>query len=347
MKAAEAIYNGIKKYTNHDAHLVDALDYTSPAFKTLYRGTYTNLITYVPWLWGFVFRLLDAPALQSAIRKFRRFYNALNTKGFHKFLKEENFDYIISAHFMPNEVSCALKRQGKITAEIISVITDYDVHKIWLADGIDTYCVASDWTKKKLKSLGINESKIVATGIPSDEKFSQAHDIVELKKKIGIKPDVFTVLIATGSFGIGPIEAIVEKLEGFQVIVICGHNKGLFMRLNAKNYPLVKVCGLVDNMFEMMAVSDVMITKPGGLSVTEALVSQLPLIFFNAIPGQETGNVRVLEEYGIGISDVPIEKIVEELKALKSSKDKFLTALKKTKALARPSAVKDIISFIQ
>ena len=110
---------------------------------------------------------------------------------------------------------------------------------------------------------------------------------------MGLQPDLFTVLVATGSFGIGPIEGIIDVLKGFQVIVVCGHNRDLFRKLSGKYCALVKVLGLVDNMHELMAVSDAMVTKPGGLSICEALVSQLPLIFFNAIPGQEIGNIKV------------------------------------------------------
>jgi processive 1,2-diacylglycerol beta-glucosyltransferase len=155
------------------------------------------------------------------------------------------------------------------------------------------------------------------------------------------------VLVATGSFGIGPIEEIVEKLEGFQVIVVCGNNRTLYQSLSERHLAHAHVLGLVNNMHELMAVSDAMVTKPGGLSISEALVSGLPMIFFNAIPGQETGNILVLKAYGIGISGCGIEGICEELKKMKASKELFLTAREKIKALARPSSVSDILSLIK
>lgn len=250
-------------------------------------------------------------------------------------------------HFMPTEVAAALKRSGLISSKLITVVTDFDVHKIWIAEGIDMYTAASDWTRGKLENLGISFYKILVSGIPTDEKFSSPVDISELKKKLELREDIFTVLVATGSFGIGPIEDIIYEIKGFQVIVVCGHNKDLFKKLSAKNSRLVHVMGLVDNMHELMAVSDVMVTKPGGLSISEALVSHLPLVFFNAIPGQETGNIRVLKSYGLGISGCSITQIGEQLKKMRSSKDMFLTTLKRTKALARPCAVSDIISLIK
>jgi len=347
LKAAEALHKTIQKYTDHEAVLVDGLDYTYPAFKNMYREIYAFLISKFPRVWGAAFWLLDIGGLQAFIRWIRRGYNSLNGQRLHRFLKEEQFDYIFSTHFMPTEVSAALKRAGKIQSKIVTIVTDFDVHKIWTAKEIDYYAVASEWTKRKMQKLGIEEKRILVSGVPTDEKFAQLPDLGVLKKQLGLKEDIFTVLIATGSFGIGPIEEIIQVLEDFQVIVVCGHNKSLFQRLSQHKNELVKILGLVDNMHELMAVADVMVTKPGGLSISEALVSQLPMIFFNAIPGQETGNIRVLKEYGVGISDCSIKEIVQELKKFRDSRDMYLTALKKTQALAHPSAAKDIISLIK
>lgn len=347
LKAAEALYNGIQKSKNHDVILVDALDYSSFLFKRFYKETYFFLISKIPGVWGFFFWLLDIPWLQPLVRGLRRLQNRMNTGGLHRFLQEEQFDYILMTHFMPTEIAASLKRAGRISSKLITVITDFDVHKIWLADGIDIYTVASEWTKERLENIGVPQDKIFISGIPTDERFSASVDINALKKRSGLKEDMFTVLVATGSFGIGPIEEIIDVLKGFQIIVVCGHNESLYQKLSTQDSKLVHVMGLVDNMHELMAVSDVMVTKPGGLSISEALVSQLPLVFFNAIPGQETGNIKVLKTYGVGISGCSIEEIGQQLKRMRASKDVFLSTLKRTKALARPSAVRDIISLIK
>ncbi len=345
-KAAEAIEQGLKEAHPGESILVDSLDYTSPFFKKQYSEGYTLLITLTPWLWGFFFGLLDIPVLRPLVLVFRRLYNGLNAGPLHKYLQKENFDYIISTHFMANEISAALKRQGKITSRIIGVVTDYDVHSIWLAPGIDHYAVASEWTKRKIVSLGIPQEKVSVTGIPTHEKFSQPKNISQLRAKVGLKGG-FTVLVATGSFGIGPIEEIIDSLKDFQVVVICGHNQKLYDRLVSKAGDKVKIFGLVHNMDEMMALSDVMITKPGGLSISEALVTGLPMIFFNAIPGQETNNVKVLKHYGIGISGCTISQMSIELKRLQSSPTDLNEVKKHIRSLARPNAVKDIIALIK
>jgi processive 1,2-diacylglycerol beta-glucosyltransferase len=346
-RAAEAVYFGLTKHTAHKVALVDALDYTHPHFKNLYKGMYFFLISKLPWVWAAFFALLDIEWLQPLVRFIRRIYNALNTKRLERFLKEQNFDWIISTHFMPNEVSSAMKAKGLIHSKICSVVTDFDVHRIWLGSHIDFYTVACDWTKEKMKALKVDESKVFPLGIPIEEKFSQHPDRDDLRKKLGIQTDVFTILMATGSFGIGPMEEMLHALRGFQVLVICGQNKNLFIKLTQQNSVNVRAYSYVNNIHEMMAASDVLLTKPGGLSIAEALTSQLPLIFFNPIPGQETNNMKVLKEYGVGVKPRSIQETVEEIRKLRDSRDYFVTAVKKTAALAKPMAVKDIITLIE
>ncbi len=348
LKAAEALYDGLKKLPEaHDITLLDALDKTSPSFKKLYRESYFFLISKVPWLWGFAFGLIDHAWIQPFIRGFRRLYNSINVKGFQDYLVEQQFDCVFSTHFMPNEVISALKRKGLVKSRLVSAVTDFDVHKIWLADGVDMYSVASPWTKEKLVKIGVAPESIVDAGIPTHEKFSQHPNKGELRRSLGIDEERFTVLMATGSFGIGPIEEIIQAIDGAcQVVVICGHNENLKKTLTEKDYKFVAVFGLVDNMDEMMALSDIMITKPGGLSISEALVKSLPMIFFNAIPGQETNNIYVLKQSGVGISGLSIDGIVAEIKKFIQSPEALREAVERSRALARPNAVNDILALL-
>ncbi len=346
-KAAEAVRDGLQSNPNHQVTLVDALDYTNPFFKNTYKNSYTFLITRWPKVWGVFFGLVDIAWLQPLVKIARRIQNGLNGRKLQQFMIDQQFDYILSTHFMPIEVASALRKKGLIKSKIMACVTDFDVHRIWLGDAVDRYCVASGWTLEKVKKLGVSSEKITVTGIPSNKKFSVKYDVPALKNQFALDQTQFTILIATGSFGIGPIEEIIDALNDFQIIVVCGHNKNLYQRLSTKANERVKILGLVNNMHELMAVSDMMVTKPGGLSITEALVSHLPMIFFNAIPGQETGNIRVLKEYGVGISDCTIEQIAKELRAIRLSSTKLQELRDKTKAVAKPGAVDDIISLIR
>ena len=195
--------------------------------------------------------------------------------------------------------------------------------------------------------MGIQKEKIIVRGIPTDQKFAMPKDRIQLRKKLNLNENMFTVLVATGSFGIGPIEKVVNAVDGFQVLVVCGHNTKLLERLKGNPKADLHAYGLVDNMEELMGAANVMVTKPGGLSIAEALVSHLPLIFFSAIPGQETNNIRVLKEYGIGTQECGIREIAEELKRLKNSPVYYQEMVKKVKTIACPDAVGEIVKLIK
>lgn len=347
-KAAEAVYCGLQSVKEAGTVvLMDVLDMTSPFYKQLYSQTYTFLITSVPWLWKIIYFFLDVPALQPLVIIARRFFNSLNAARFHRYLKEQQFDWIISTHFFSNEVVAHLKQRGEIASRLVGIITDYDVHRIWLTEGIDTYVVASEWTGQRLEQLGVSPSRISPLGIPVDPKFLVPKDRMKLRQKLGLRKDVFTVLVVTGSFGIGPMEEVADALPDFQVMIVCGHNKNLYHKLSAKKKELVKVFSLVDNMEELMVAADVLITKPGGLSITEALVTGIPLAFFSVIPGQEENNVKVLRQNGIGLSGWSVAELPELLRRYQNSPDEYQKARERIRIFAKPSAVKEIINLIK
>jgi processive 1,2-diacylglycerol beta-glucosyltransferase len=346
-RAAEAIYRGLNGNSAFEPVLVDALDYTSPTFKALYREAYAGLVKHVPALWATGFSLMGLPFLRGPLRWKRRFYNHWNAKALETFLIRENFDYVVSTHFMPTEVMSAIKRSGTISTRLITVVTDYDVHQIWIAPGVDFYCVACDWTKEKMERMGVPGEKIIVTGIPVDERFSARPDITALKELLGLPGNRFTVLVATGSFGLGPMETLASSIPAdFQVVMVCGKNQVLRKKIQDRHLSNVIALGQVDNMHELMAASDVMITKPGGLSVSEAMSAHLPMIFFSPIPGQETGNMRVLTDHEVGSPRMSVSAIVKELEHMRESKDYYRTLLLRSSLLARPRAVKDIIELL-
>jgi processive 1,2-diacylglycerol beta-glucosyltransferase len=211
-KAAEAVYNTLCA-DGHNARLVDALDYTNPLFKITYPETYTFLVTKFPQVWGVFFALLNVVWLQPLVRVVRRIYNGLNSHKLEQFLIAEQFDVIITTQFLSAEVAAYLKRTRKIKSKVICVVTDFDVHRIWINTGIDIYTVASPFTRDRVISLGIAPEHVFVTGIPTDAPFSKPVDVAALKAKLGMRPDMFTVLIATGSFGMGPIEELIAGLK--------------------------------------------------------------------------------------------------------------------------------------
>jgi processive 1,2-diacylglycerol beta-glucosyltransferase len=344
-KAAEALYHGLKT-RGIEADIVDALNFTNPFFKKFYAQSYEFMVGKLPRLWAVFFELTDKKWFLPIFKFLHRIYNRLNSGPLVRFIKDGGYDVIVTTHFLSTEVCGWLRRTGTIDSKLITIVTDFDAHRIWCVEGVDMFLVASDSTKHQIVSLGIDENKVFVTGIPVDEKFIQPRNKKDMRRKLGLKEDKLTVLLSTSSFGFGPIGEIATLLKDIQLIIICGNNKALFEKMSAKGNPLHKICGFVDNMEEMMVASDVMITKPGGLSISEALADNLPLVFFSAIPGQEAGNVRVLAEHGIGISDKSAVEIAQAMKAYETSPEALHAAREATKALARPHSVEDIIKHL-
>ncbi len=343
-KAAEAVFHGLEGRHPGVATLVDALDLTTPFFRHAYTRGYEFMVGKVPAFWGMFFFLTDQAWFLPAFRAIRRVYNGLNASRLVAFLKEEKFDRIVTTHFFAAEVCGHLRRTGQIGGKLVVVVTDFDVHKIWMVEGVDEYCVASEYTRRRLVSMGVDEGRVFVTGIPLDEKFIRPRDRAETRRKLGLDPEAFTVLVSTSSFGFGPIEELAGYLATLQLIIICGNNKELQARVAARANPRHKPFGFVDNMEEMMAAADVMVTKPGGLSVTEALANNLPMVFFSAIPGQEAGNIHVLAINGIGLSGMPLRDLCSEVLGLAASPAALAEARARTRILARPDSVRDIIA---
>jgi processive 1,2-diacylglycerol beta-glucosyltransferase len=345
-KAAEAIYHGLQARADMDAHLIDALDYTNPFFKETYPWFYGFLVTRLPWAWGFFFGILDLPSMQPLVRVVRRLYNGFNAQRLQDFLIQEQFDAVITTQFLSAEVCAYLKREKKIKSKIICVVTDFDVHHIWVNEGIDFYTAACDYTKNKLIALGVAQEKVFTTGIPTDAKFSAQPDIKALQHKLGLQEGILTILVATGSFGMGPIEEIMKLLGDYQLLIVCGHNKVLYERLKPLAGKNTHVLGLVDNMDELMSVANIMVTKPGGLSIAEALVKKLPMIFFSAIPGQETNNIKVLSSYDVSKGQCTLDQIAKTIHDWNANPQDLQDLRLRMNELSKPNAVADIISII-
>jgi processive 1,2-diacylglycerol beta-glucosyltransferase len=184
-------------------------------------------------------------------------------------------------------------------------------------------------------------------GIPVDQLFLKKYDKTEIRAKLGIAQERFTVLVVTGSFGIGPIEGIAELLhEDVQMLIVCARNRKLFTRLKKKKYPDIKLFGFVNNIHEMMQVCDCIITKPGGLIVSELLVMELVPIFVCAIPGQETENAKTLAGYGIGVSSTLPERVKQIVLDYKNRPDEILKIKEIIRSIRKPDAVKELYDVV-
>ncbi|MDO8748095.1 MAG: glycosyltransferase [Candidatus Omnitrophota bacterium] len=340
-KAAEALYEYLKK-TRLDLSLklIDILDYSNCVVKFLYSKGYIFLITKFPWAWYLLYRLSSF----FANNYFRLLSDYLACQPFVDLLKKEKPDVVISTHFLTSSVlSIFKKKYPQYAFRLITIITDYTLHPYWIGEGVDTYIASCDHVKDCLLTKGIIEDKIKVYGIPVREKFYLPSDRKTAAQKLGVDPEKFTALIMTGAVGIGPIEEIVQALAGdIQLLVICGKNQKLFDRLTKLNLMNVKIYPLIDYVDELMSVSDVVLTKAGGLTISESLAKGLPMIFFSSIPGLETSNERVICKSGAGIKVESVEEIKNSLLSLKSNSAAYQGIKQKVTHLKKVATLKDL-----
>ena len=302
------------------------------------------------WLWSVFFFLADTKYLSLINNNFRKFYKKIICRRYFRFIKKENPDVIISTHFLVNELTSYLKENGQIKTKLISIVTDFGVHNFWVAKNIDTYVAACKETEKILISKNIAKEKIRVLGIPIRGQFQRKLDKKSIKEKLGIavvKPLSFTILILTGGIGMGPISQIVKLLSAsVNVIVICGNNSKLYNQLKDADFKNVIVLGWIDNVEEVMAASDLAITKPGGSTISECLIMNLPMIFFSIIPGQELQNAQILSKYGLGFIIKRPRDIKEKVLYLRDNPQEIEAIKKKISAFRFENSSYNILGLI-
>ena len=351
-KAAEAIGKALLD-SGAQVEVVDTLDYTNSFFKFSYPRVYLFLINRAPFLWGCLYYFFDFRLADFFCAPVRRFFHVLQAARFIRFVIEKKPDVIVCTHFLPAEVVSALKKKNLFNGKLITVITDFLPHSFWLALRSDYFIGAIEKTKRGLMRRGIEEERIKILGIPADPVFSISKGRKSLIEKLGLKEDYFNLLIMGGGFGTGPVKEIVNTLSdlgsgiknGLQIIVICGKNKALFEDLNkigASSEIKMRVFGYMNNVDEFMEASDLIITKSGGLTVSESLSKKLPMIIIQPIPGQETGNCKILEGYGVAVRANTVGQVVDHVKRFLSAPEKIIGMKARINLLAYPDAAKDI-----
>lgn len=354
MKAAEAVYKMIKKINpGADVRMFDSLDYTTPFYKKSYPGTYLFAITKTPTLWGFFYYFFDLPVVDFFVQIGRRILNSLHNKNFEKYILEENPDIVLTTHFLTTEVIGNLKSKGLYKGMLITIVTDYGLHSFWVHKNCDHYIVASEDAREDLAKRGIDKNRIYSLGIPVDEAFSKKQGKKAVRKTLEIKEDLFTILIVSGGFGVGPIRALVEGLGNLdipiQLIVVCGKNPKLFDEITGLQKEMknpMKVYGFATNMPQLMNASDLIITKSGGLSTSEALAMGLPMIIIRPVIGQETKNCAFLLRHNAAIRMDKAEEVKNIVLDLFNNKEKLEAINLSIKEISRPDSSSDIAKFV-
>ena len=327
---------------------LDLVKFFSPLHRKIHAEGYVKLVERAPELWGMIFAKTDDPQVARRLNRIQRLFPGRSRQRFARCVKQFKPDAVLCTHYEPLSVLGCLERENPAWKSplVVSVVTDFEAHALWMDAGVDLYCVAADETKARLVTRGALAETIVATGIPIAAKFSGKPDALAIRKTLGLRDDLPTLLVLSGGFGMGPVGKILSELDkvsrAFQTVVVCGRNEELRRELAAQDRkPPTRVLGFASNMHELMAVADLIITKPGGLTSSEALAMGKPLLILDPIPGQEAANSDFLLEHGAAAKVNRVEDVPFKVEQLLGSK-KLGELAKAAKALGSPQAAERI-----
>jgi processive 1,2-diacylglycerol beta-glucosyltransferase len=356
LRAAEAVEKAVVQTGAARQVLnVDTLRYTNKLFQNLYSKAYIEVVNKAPDLLGWLYDSLDKPWKNE---RRRLAFDRLNTRPFIKMLKDFQPDVAVCTHFLPAEIISHLKEKGVLQTRQAVVITDLDVHAMWLYRQVEHYFVAMEETKAHLEELGIPSHTITVSGIPIDPVFAQLKDKARMRAKYGLDPGLATVLVSAGGFGVGPVEQLVQSLgkmtRPIQVIAICGRNEALKTRMGqlsqampASSKVRIHPMGYTRDMDEYMAASDLVLGKPGGLTTSEALAKGLGLVIVNPIQGQEERNSDHLLEEGAAIRCNNLPVLGWKIDRLLDEPGRLTQLQANARRLGRPRAALDIVEVLQ
>ncbi len=357
LSAAKSIKEYIDaNYEDTETQMVDFMEYINKVLNKVTTKAYAEMAKNAHWMWGRVYYSAE----DGAVSKLSSAAQKLLALKLNKLLQEYNPDIIISTHPFSSQMCAILKKKKEITCKIATVITDYAPHKQWLAypQYIDYFFVAHNSMKENLMKRKIKENQIKVTGIPLSSKFLLNYNREEIMKEFNLNPTKRTILFfAGGEQGFGKdkilkiFKTLIEQSQNTQIIAVSGKNAkikssfdSLVLKENANEN--VRILEYTNKIAELMSISDLVVTKPGGLTTTESLASGLPIIIINPIPGQEEENAEFLEINGAAIWLKKETDINEVLSDLLNNSDKLNKMKSSTQQLAKKSSTENICKVL-
>ena len=356
LSAAKAIQKHLDDNFEVETELIDCIQYVSKILNRVTTGAYNQMAKNSPALWGKIY----ANSQRGVFAHISSRANKMMAVKLKNLIKEKNPDIVVSTHPFSSQMVSYLKRKGKINCKLVTVLTDFAPHDQWLIghEFTDAFCVSNSRMYEYLTNYGIEKKKVHVTGIPLSDKFSKTFDKAKIFKEFDLDENKPVILFfGGGEFGLGKdrtlqvLKALIHNLPTYQIIAVSGRNKkmnkgfnDIVTETNAKTR--VKVFDYTNKVPEIMSISSLVVTKPGGLTTSEALASGLPLLVINPIPGQEEENAEFLEKHNVGVwirkKDNPntvIQKLFEDKLKLEKMREN-------TKILAKKNSTKDICEII-
>jgi processive 1,2-diacylglycerol beta-glucosyltransferase len=352
VRAAEALKKAFSARGDCAVEHVDAIEYVSKLFQRVYDKAYITMVRRAPEFMGVLYERTDRPWRH--LRR-RLAFDRLNTASMIRMLERVQPDLCIATHFLPAEILAWLVAKRKLRARNAIVVTDYDVHSLWLCRTVDRYYVAVEETAEYLANIGVPREKICVSGIPVDPVFAAPCEKSAARRHLKLDPDAVVLLVAAGGYGVGPVEELVERLarlrRPWQIVAAAGKSEKMRRRLevisaSAGKLPsgagrLVPV-GFTTEMDQYMAAADLLVGKAGGLTTSEALARALPLAIVDPIPGQESRNADHLLEAGAAIRCNNLPAAAWKIAKLLDAPDRVASMREAASLLGRPHAAAKI-----
>jgi processive 1,2-diacylglycerol beta-glucosyltransferase len=325
-----------------EVRLLDALKVARSWFLALYVRPYWWLLRRAPGVWRWLFERRQKKLHRATAPRwvFRH-----GCKEVLEQLKAYAPHLVIANEVGAVEIAALGKREGWFHAPILAVQTDFQAEPPWVQAEVDVYCVGSEEARSQLVNWGTSPNRILVCGIPVDPVFALPLDKSELRRALGLDAQRPVVLVMGGGMGPAPLDAIVGSLElcrfPLQVLAVAGHDgilKQALEHLRRKVALNLHVFGWTDTIPELMGVADVLITKPGGLTVAEALSAGLPMILTHPIPGPEERHVRYLVQLGAAVQAKTLEEIPQLVTQMLSHPENLAEMSRRQRDMSRPDA---------
>ncbi|MEP7296133.1 MAG: glycosyltransferase [Burkholderiales bacterium] len=345
VRAAQALEAAAARFTSQTAVHIDAMNFVAAGFRKIYTDGYQHLATRAPGLWSYVHQHTDSTPHAAPSQRLRRGIERLSAGALLREIRRIRPDVVICTHFLPAELLMRERNRGRIACPVWLQITDYDLHNMWLVPGMAGYFAATDEVAFRLRARGIAAGLIHVTGIPVMPAFAQPAEPLA-----GLDPARPVLLIVSGGTGVGDLPSMVERALGlggdFAVIGVAGRHVAAKLALDAlalKHPGRVHAVGFTNEMHRLMAAADLVVTKPGGLTVSECMAMGKPMLLVSPIPGQEEHNAGYLMEAGaarLAYDTIGFDYKVAQLMADRSRLAAMAAA---SRALGRPNAAHDVL----
>jgi processive 1,2-diacylglycerol beta-glucosyltransferase len=354
MQAAKSLIAVCKETHAADAEAIDILDYTPAYFRNIYRGSYLQIVKRIPELWGYLYDRSYKFKKPTITTRLHHTVGNMHLAPLLKYVRQFKPDGIVFTHFLGWDALGSLKSLKLFDIPFFCVVTDFAVHALWINKYVYKYYVASEGEKRVLMSHSIKEKNILITGIPVSPEFAAGSNKEKLRKKLGIKKSSPTALMISGRYNLQGYESLLASFkdvkEYVHIIVLVGRNKLLEIKMQQISKTLrnkkVTILGMVDNMHELMAASDIVISKPGGLTTSEVLASKTLMAVIDPIPGQEQRNSDYLLEAGVAIRIHDMETGGKKIADLLTNSRRLAIMRRHLKYVSRPRAAYEIIEDI-